>query len=116
MELGSLYSVLHNDTMELTGEMMYFMLRDLCSGMRYLHECKPAIVHGGELGCLGHSERERMIWNYVDLKSANCLVDAKWYVKVSDFGQATSRPSSSTGTLTWMAPGNWQVGSQCNHA
>lgn len=45
-----------------------------------------------------------------DLKSANCLVNKHWVVKICDFGlsrKLTTRPikdSSSAGTPEWMAP------------
>lgn len=45
-----------------------------------------------------------------DLKSANCLVNKHWTVKICDFGLSrvlTTRPikdSSSAGTPEWMAP------------
>lgn len=45
-----------------------------------------------------------------DLKSANCLVDKHWTVKICDFGLSrllTNTPmmdGSSAGTPEWMAP------------
>ncbi|RWW22777.1 hypothetical protein BHE74_00010518 [Ensete ventricosum] len=45
-----------------------------------------------------------------DLKSANCLVDKHWTVKICDFGlsrvmtDGPLRDNSSAGTPEWMAP------------
>lgn len=45
-----------------------------------------------------------------DLKSANCLVNRHWTVKICDFGlsrimtDSTVKDSSSAGTPEWMAP------------
>ena len=46
MKLGSLYDVLHNDTIELEAEMVVPIVRDITSGMRYLHASSPVILHG----------------------------------------------------------------------
>ncbi|XP_028107190.1 serine/threonine-protein kinase EDR1-like isoform X3 [Camellia sinensis] len=52
----------------------------------------------------------RMKIAHRDLKSANCLVDKHWTVKICDFGLSrvlTTRPmrdASSAGTPEWMAP------------
>lgn len=45
-----------------------------------------------------------------DLKSANCLVNKHWTVKICDFGlsrimnETNMKDSSSAGTPEWMAP------------
>ena len=67
MDHGSLYDILHNDTMVLEGELLLPIIRDISLGMRFLHASNPQVVHG-------------------DLKSANILVDSKFRAKVSDFG------------------------------
>lgn len=65
------------------------MLRDICRGLMCIHRMK--IVHR-------------------DLKSANCLVNKHWMVKICDFGLSrvmTDGPmsdNSSAGTPEWMAP------------
>ncbi|KAK2370748.1 serine/threonine-protein kinase EDR1 [Trifolium repens] len=65
------------------------MLRDICKGLMCIHRMK--IVH-------------------CDLKSANCLVNKHWTVKICDFGLSRImldppvRDSSSAGTPEWMAP------------
>ncbi|EDQ88293.1 uncharacterized protein MONBRDRAFT_26544 [Monosiga brevicollis MX1] len=85
MEMGSLYSMLHNEAMDLDDEFRYNAVHDITSGMRYLHNAD--LIHG-------------------DLKALNCLVDSKFHVKVSDFGMAgfASEHSQRGGTLAWMAP------------
>jgi len=61
----------------------------LCRGLMCIHRMK--IVHR-------------------DLKSANCLVNKHWTVKICDFGlsrlmaESPMRDSSSAGTPEWMAP------------
>jgi guanylate cyclase, other len=54
MENGSLYDVLHT-RMELDGEMILSIMKDISRGVRFLHNTKPSLVHG-------------------DLKSHNVLV------------------------------------------
>ncbi|KAI9177115.1 hypothetical protein LWI28_011259 [Acer negundo] len=91
MEMGSLYYLIH-----LSGLKKKFiwrrrlkMLRDICRGLMCIHRMK--IVHR-------------------DLKSANCLVNKHWTVKICDFGlsrimtDSPIRDSSSAGTPEWMAP------------
>jgi serine/threonine protein kinase len=54
MANGSLYDVLHN-MLELDGELIVSIMNDISSGVRFLHNTKPPLVHG-------------------DLKSHNVLV------------------------------------------
>ena len=61
MSLGSLYSLLHNETMTFEGETLFNYMKD---GMRFLHSGKPPVIHA-------------------DLKSNNVLVDSKHRAKVS---------------------------------
>ena len=55
-----------------------------------------------------HIHRMKII--HRDVKSANCLVDKHWIVKICDFGlsriitESPMRDSSSAGTPEWMAP------------
>lgn len=57
---------------------------------------------------LMHIHRMKII--HRDVKSANCLVDKHWIVKICDFGlsrivtESPTRDSSSAGTPEWMAP------------
>lgn len=91
MELGSLYSLIHSKTQKtkLHWKRRLKMLRDICRGLMCMHRLK--IVHR-------------------DLKSANCLVNKYWTVKICDFGlsrvmsDSAKNDNSSAGTPEWMAP------------
>lgn len=91
MELGSLYHLIHlsGQKKKLSWRRKLKMLRDICRGLMCVHRMK--IVHR-------------------DLKSANCLVNKHWTVKICDFGlsriitDSPMRDSSSAGTPEWMAP------------
>eukprot|EP00978_Attheya_sp_CCMP212_P032773 scaffold129474_cov61-Attheya_sp.AAC.2 len=85
MEHGSLYDLLHNDTMVIEGEIVLPILRDIAQGMRFLHAANPQVIHG-------------------DLKAANILVDRKFRAKVADFGLSQKKRVGATGTPLWMAP------------
>lgn len=41
MDHGSLYDVLHNETMVLEGEIILPILRDIAQGIRFLHAATP---------------------------------------------------------------------------
>ncbi|KAL3821412.1 hypothetical protein ACJIZ3_007317 [Penstemon smallii] len=91
MEMGSLYYLIHlsGQKKKLSGRRKIKMLRDICRGLMCMHRMK--ITHR-------------------DLKSANCLVNKHWTVKICDFGLSrimtdeTIKDSSSAGTPEWMAP------------
>ncbi|KAJ8485884.1 hypothetical protein OPV22_018369 [Ensete ventricosum] len=91
MEMGSLYYLIHTSGQKrrLSWRKRLKMLRDICRGLMCIHRMK--IVHR-------------------DLKSANCLVDKHWAVKICDFGlsrvmkDGPMRDNSSAGTPEWMAP------------
>jgi class 3 adenylate cyclase len=85
MEMGSLYDILHNETMVLEGELVLPILRDVTQGMRFLHAASPQVIHG-------------------DLKALNVLVDSKFRAKVCDFGLSGKEHMGVTGTPLWMAP------------
>jgi serine/threonine protein kinase len=88
MEHGSLYDMLHNQSLDIDGEFIHPILQDVVQGMRFLHASQPAIVHG-------------------DLKSQNILVDRRCRAKVTDFGLSRSGGATrkrTTGTPFWMAP------------
>ena len=85
MEHGSLYDILHNETMPIDGELLLPILRDIARGVRFLHASEPQVIHG-------------------DLKSANILIDSKFRAKVADFGLSSRKKKGGTGTPFWMAP------------
>ena len=47
MHHGSLYDILHNETMVIEGEILIPILRDISQGVRFLHSAEPKVVHGG---------------------------------------------------------------------
>ncbi|KAK9128471.1 hypothetical protein Syun_017268 [Stephania yunnanensis] len=89
VEMGSLYYLIHTSGKKLSWRRRLKMLRDICRGLMCIHRMK--VVHR-------------------DLKSANCLVNKHWTVKICDFGlsrvmtSVPMRDSSSAGTPEWMAP------------
>jgi serine/threonine protein kinase len=87
MGRGSLHDLLHNETLPLDGNVVLRLLRDVVSGIEFLHSASPPILHN-------------------DIKSANILVDANFRAKVSDFGLSGKRRASRgpPGTPFWMAP------------
>jgi len=87
LDHGSLYDLLHNETMRFEGEIILPILRDVAQGLRFLHTAQPQIIHG-------------------DLKSANILVDSEFRAKVADFGFSAKKAmnNSVSGTPYWMAP------------
>ena len=85
MKHGSLYDVIHNETMIIDGEHILPILRDITSGLRFLHASNPQVIHG-------------------DLKAQNILVDMKFRAKVADFGLTMKQQVGGTGTPYWMAP------------
>mmetsp|Transcript_29045 Transcript_29045/g.57788 ORF Transcript_29045/g.57788 Transcript_29045/m.57788 type:complete len:1358 (-) Transcript_29045:61-4134(-) len=93
MDHGSLYDVLHNETMVLEGEIILPILCNIAQGLRFLHAAEPSVIHG-------------------DLKAANVLIDSRFRAKVSDFGLSQKRQVNATdnkkngvtGTPYWMAP------------
>lgn len=79
---GSLQDVLIMDEIKLDWSFRLSLLTDLVRGMRYLHS-SPCRVHGS-------------------LTSRNCVVDARWVLKVTDYGlnqfyesQGVSAPTKS---------------------
>lgn len=68
---GSLQDVLIMDDIKLDWSFRLSLLTDLVRGMRYLH-ASPLRVHGA-------------------LTSRNCVVDARWVLKITDYGLQTFR-------------------------
>ncbi|CAK9231695.1 unnamed protein product [Sphagnum troendelagicum] len=91
MHIGSLYRLIHfsGQGKGLSWRRRLKMLRDICRGMMCVQRMK--IIHR-------------------DLKSANCLVDKHWSVKICDFGLSTIVMDSAVcnptavGTPEWTAP------------
>ncbi|CAD6230373.1 unnamed protein product [Miscanthus lutarioriparius] len=91
MEMGSLYYLIHTSGQKkkLSWRRRLKIIRDICRGLMCIHRMK--IVHR-------------------DLKSANCLVNKHWTVKICDFGlsrvmiDSPMTDNSSAGTPEWMAP------------
>jgi serine/threonine protein kinase len=79
MDRGSLYDLLRNETVLIDGEQILPILRDVTSGVRFLHASTPPVLHG-------------------DLKAQNILVDSKFRAKVSDFGLSQKKRLGASGT------------------
>ncbi|KAH6942257.1 hypothetical protein HPB50_002077 [Hyalomma asiaticum] len=71
---GSLRDLLDNEDIRLDNMFVASLVDDLVRGMLFLHE-SPVRSHG-------------------DLRSANCLVDSRWVLKVADFGLAQIKHSA----------------------
>ncbi|KAL6267075.1 hypothetical protein P5V15_000152 [Pogonomyrmex californicus] len=88
---GSLEDVLVQDEIKLDWSFRLSLLTDLVRGMRYLHGT-PIRVHGY-------------------LTSRNCVIDARWVLKVTDYGlpafyeaQNIVPPVKTARDLLWTAP------------
>merc|ERR1711971_137632 len=82
---GSLYDLIHNNTMVIEPTVLLNILQDISQGMRFLHSSIPQVVHG-------------------DLKTHNILVDRRFRAKIADFGLSRGKGKGSWGTPYWMAP------------
>ena len=91
MPRGSLYDILHDDSIVLDWMLIQTMALDAAQGMDFLHSASPPILHR-------------------DFKSPNLLVDKKWNLKVADFGLTKFQKSLNTsdhspmGSILWTAP------------
>lgn len=85
MEFGSLYDILHNETIVIDGSLILPILRDIARGLRFLHAATPRVLHG-------------------DLKAQNVLVDSRFRAKVADFGLSAKKAIGASGTPLWTAP------------
>uniref|UniRef100_A0A1A9VGW6 guanylate cyclase n=1 Tax=Glossina austeni TaxID=7395 RepID=A0A1A9VGW6_GLOAU len=88
---GSLQDVLIMDEIKLDWSFRLSLLTDLVRGMRYLHS-SPLRIHG-------------------TLTSRNCVVDARWVLKITDYGlplfyeaQGIQTPQRTAKELLWTAP------------
>lgn len=86
---GSLADLLLDKKVRMPMEKKFKFIQDAASGMHYLHQSNPVILHR-------------------DLKSDNLLVDKDWNVKVADFGLTRfldeKKQMTQVGTPMWMAP------------
>ncbi|XP_045470449.1 retinal guanylyl cyclase 2 isoform X2 [Harmonia axyridis] len=88
---GSLQDVLQQDDIKLDWSFRLSLLTDLVRGMKYLHST-PIKVHGY-------------------LTSRNCVIDARWVLKIADYGlpdfyesQGIPPPTKTAKELLWTAP------------
>jgi serine/threonine protein kinase len=108
MALGSLFDLLHNELIaDIPMALKVKLVYQAAKGMQFLHS--SGIVHR-------------------DLKSLNLLLDAKWNVKVSDFGltrfkssikprgQGGSNAGEVEGSVPWMAPEVLEDKSDVDHS
>ncbi len=89
---GNLMNLLMDSSISLEWKLKKRLLEDVASGMQYLHQQDPVIIHR-------------------DLKSLNILIDENWVAKVSDFGLSrfkaptvSEKMTGQAGTYHWMAP------------
>jgi serine/threonine protein kinase len=80
----SLYQFLHQTKEPLSQELAMQMARDTASGLAYLHEQSPPIIHR-------------------DIKSMNLLLTVNKTVKLCDYGLVTTKVTAA-GTPSYMAP------------
>lgn len=80
MDHGSLYDLLHNETMIIEGDFVLPILRDVAQGLVFLHTATPKVIHA-------------------DLKAQNVLVDMKFRAKVADFGLSQKKKMGASGTF-----------------
>mmetsp|Transcript_25400 Transcript_25400/g.58784 ORF Transcript_25400/g.58784 Transcript_25400/m.58784 type:complete len:418 (-) Transcript_25400:52-1305(-) len=91
MARGSMHDLLHKVGLRPDPDWLLRIASDVAHGCRYLHECKPPIIHR-------------------DLKSQNILVDEKWTSKIADFGLSRffqvdlNTMTGQIGTPGWTAP------------
>ncbi|GJU45145.1 serine/threonine-protein kinase EDR1 isoform X1 [Tanacetum coccineum] len=109
MDMGSLYYLIHMSGLKkrISWRRRLKMLCDICR--------QNLIESYADLWCIQSGVRglmcmHRMKIVHRDLKSANCLVNKHWIVKICDFGLSRvltaehMRDCTSAGTPEWMAP------------
>ncbi|CAM0958587.1 unnamed protein product [Alopecurus aequalis] len=89
---GSLDKHLNEQTPALDWSTRYNIIKGICAGLNYLHECDPPILH-------------------LDLKPSNILLDSSLVPKLADFGLSrafcdsrTHVTQQRTGTEKYMPP------------
>ncbi|CCD63635.3 Receptor-type guanylate cyclase gcy-11 [Caenorhabditis elegans] len=84
----SLMDLLRNDDLRLDRMFKVSFVEDVVKGLQFLHEGSKIGYHG-------------------NLKSSNCIVDAYWRIKLSNYGMEQIRveePESKPDDLLWFAP------------
>lgn len=91
-EKGTLHKVLNNKRLDIDWQTCFKWIYEALQGLLYLHNMRPPMVHR-------------------DIKSHNLLLDAKWNIKVADFGLSRSLTMTNEsslgmlrGTLAYCAP------------
>lgn len=86
---GSLQDILIMDDIKLDWSFRLSLLTDLVRGMRYIH-MSPLRVHGS-------------------LSSRNCVIDARWVLKITDYGLQAFKESQGIIANTKSAKGNYDI-------
>ncbi|CAO4383407.1 unnamed protein product [Caenorhabditis nigoni] len=84
----SLMDLLRNDDLRLDRMFRVSFVEDVVKGLQFLHENSKIGYHG-------------------NLKSSNCVVDAYWRIKLSNYGMEQIRvdePEAKPDDLLWFAP------------
>ncbi|CAH1269783.1 NPR2 [Branchiostoma lanceolatum] len=87
---GSLQDILHNDDIKLSWNFKSSFITDIVKGMDFLH--RSALVSHG------------------NLKSSNCVIDSRWMLKITDYGEMSSgsgvraRARAEYAAMLWTAP------------
>ena len=89
LELGSLYDLLHNSTIEVDGDVSIPILRDIASGLAYLHGSQPPIIHADMKSVSPTTHPYRLASDRAH--KANVLVDSNFKAKLTDFGLSSRR-------------------------
>jgi len=91
-EKGSLHKALNNKKLDFDWQTFFKWTHQALSGVNYLHNMRPQMVHR-------------------DLKSHNLLLDAKWNIRVADFGLTRTMTITNAsslgmlkGTMAYCAP------------
>ncbi|XP_059481353.1 guanylate cyclase 32E-like isoform X2 [Neocloeon triangulifer] len=86
---GSLKDIIENEDLKLDNMFVASLVGDIVRGMTFLHD-SPVKSHG-------------------NLKSANCLVDSRWVLKISDFGlhELKQDPAIPSWTRCRDVDGRW---------
>ena len=88
MDRGSLYRLIHDESIQFTIEQIRTICIDAARGVNYLHNLNPPIIHR-------------------DIKSHNFLMNAQGIVKVCDFGLSRFIETTLAGTMTACGTPSW---------